>query len=255
MSNRLNITIVTVLVLVTGALITEYVIETRPEKASSKIVPSKPAASNTSKAAPVVDPVASAETAEITEESEQETVMADLKGKDFQLKGTVMGNPDFANYQGVEVTMSDGTPIPEMIDLEGNVYQMENLVWSHIDTFELKNLILGDEREQIVLYGMSWIPRGIGGLDTYAVYRVEPKRLTELVSVITGRTSADVKPGEKPFNFKAIVTEKSENGQPVLEYEYGEEGEPKHILYFKWNGKFFEEPTGKYAKIREKYQP
>jgi hypothetical protein len=184
-----------------------------------------------------------------------------LKGKDFEL--TIWGSAnksmygDIDNqYQHIEIIMDGNKPVTDYIDIGGNKFQLEDIIFAPGYSFELKKLIPGTTREQLITQGSEWIPRGVGSLGTYSIYRIDEQGITELLNLITDRYRSEDEINDQPsLSLEADVQEKMENGKPVIIYCYQEDGGKYHTIIFRWNGKAFVDATGMYRKIDEKYSP
>ncbi len=184
-----------------------------------------------------------------------------LKGKDFEM--TVWGSAnksiygDIDNkYQHIEIIMNGGESVTDYIDIAGNKLKLEDIIFAPGDSFELKKLIPGAPREQLVVEGSEWIPRGVGSLGIYEIFCIDKKGITILLSLITDRYRSEDESTDQPsLNLKATVQEKVENGKLVIVYRYQEDGGEYHTINFLWNGRAFVDTTGKYKKIDKEYSP
>ncbi|RFP21800.1 hypothetical protein D0T25_11180 [Duganella sp. BJB488] len=178
-------------------------------------------------------------------------VTQSLKGKDFNLQVTVNGNP---SYRNLEVSMADGRPILLERSLGGQIGKLADTTFAPSDEFELKQLIPGDVREQIVCHGNQYLTQGEGKFGAYAIYRIEGDRLQTLLELITER---DREEGNGPSSqkLKATVEETTSDGLPAIIYRVKVEQQPERTIVFRWNGKIFEDASGEYAKIESEYNP
>lgn len=184
-----------------------------------------------------------------------------LKGKDFEL--TIWGSASKSIYgnidnksQHIEITMDGGNSATNFINSDGSKFELGQVIFAPGYSFELKRLIPDTTREQLIIKGSEWIPRGVGSLGTYTIYRIDEKGITELLSLITERYRSEDEINDQPsLSFKATVQEKMENNKLVITYRYQEDGGKYHTINFRWNGKAFVDATGTYKKIDEEYYP
>lgn len=174
-----------------------------------------------------------------------------LKGKDFTLRVTENGNQMFRN---LEVSMADGRPVHALRSMDGQIGELSNTTFAPADNFELKQVIPGDVREQILCKGSELLNRGEGMLGTYSLYRINGDQLQELISLVTEREVEDGN-GLTPQKLSATVEETTRDGQPAIVYRVKAGALPERTIEFRWNGKRFEDASGEYAKIASEYRP
>lgn len=175
-----------------------------------------------------------------------------LKGKDFSLDVFVNGNELFRN---VDISMDDNRPIRWLRQLDGEALELAGTTFSPGDDFELKHLIPGEAREQIICKGGAALSAGQGIIATYAIFRIEGDTLQELFNVITKRERDGDGDGAAPQQLEANVEPTTRDGQPAFLYRVKAGADPEKTIVFRWNGKQFEDTSGEYAKIRDEYAP
>ncbi|GJJ02117.1 hypothetical protein RugamoR64_26550 [Duganella rhizosphaerae] len=175
-----------------------------------------------------------------------------LKGKDFLLEVTA---PPIETIRFLSITMSNGQSVSKYKALHGSqASAMSDARFAPAHNFELKTIIPGEPREQIVCKGSEMLMRGEGMLGHYMMFRIEGDTLQELVQLIIERDREDGN-GPPPQKLKATVEESTRDGQPALVYRVKVEQQPERTIVFRWNGKFFEDASGEYAKIEAEYNP
>jgi hypothetical protein len=177
-------------------------------------------------------------------------VFKTLKGKDFTAKVIISGDL----HRELSVDMDNGTPVTFIRSVAGTDTPLEDNVVPAGYAYELKQVLPGEPREQIVCDGGELLPRGEGMLDTYSVYRVEGDHLQELINVITNR---DVEEGNGPApkQLKATLELSTRDGQPAYIYRVKAETRSEQTIVFRWNGKIFEDTSGAYRAIADEYNP
>ena len=178
-----------------------------------------------------------------------------LKGKDFELRAWGSSS-DYATDrdQIIDITMASGKSVTDCIDMDGGKSKLDDIRFSPSDSFELKKLITGFPREQLVVRGSAWLTRGEGGVETYFIYRIDEAGITELLHLVTGR-EFDGDDDRPSLSLTATVQEKIENGELVIVYCYKTDNRKYRTINFRWNGSAFIDATGTYKKLHEKYSP
>ena len=175
-----------------------------------------------------------------------------LKGKDFLLE---VSAPPMETIRFLSITMGDGQSVSKFKGLhDTKATDMSDARFAPAHHFELKNLIPGEAREQIVCKGSEMLMRGEGMLGHYMMFRIEGDTLRELVQLIIERDREDGN-GPPPQKLKATVEETTRDGQPALVYRVKVEQQPERTIVFRWNGKLFEDPSGEYEKLTADYNP
>ena len=262
MFSRVNLSIIAFLVVIIGVLVAEYVTEMHPGKIVSKTENAKTHPSSVLKPAittQIESPTkmefvasdASVAADEVSEDEANGNLTKTLKGKDFTLK--TWGHEGAPVTQTVTVTMNDGSTVDNWVGHDGQKGDLFNLTWN--GDIDLKNLIPGMPREQIISHTSDWFPRGEGTLETYSICLVGEGKIEEVLRVITGRDFDGI--GDRPaVSFSATVEEVLKNGELSILYRYQDKKSKNRTIIFKWNGKIFEDTSsGKYEKLESQYWP
>jgi hypothetical protein len=186
-------------------------------------------------------------------------VTAKLKGKDFELTASAMSGEliGYQNqYQNISIQMDNGNILSEYRNsVTGEKLRIEDAGFAPGDVFKLKNLLPGVPREQLIVEGSEWFPRGEGTTENYTIYRVDDNGITELLSLLTKRDFDGIEDSNRPaVYFSATVEEKIENKKLTIVYKYTINKGKHHKLNFEWDGRKFTEKTGKYKEVRELYE-
>jgi len=191
---------------------------------------------------------------EVKEEEEENSpkLASKLKGTDFELTTqTIESNGE----QRLTIRMNTGKPVANFTSVSGEKYLLENITYSPADSFKLKNIIPGAQREQLVVRGNTLLTRGEGQVKSYSIYRIDETGITELLNLITKR-NFDGQDNRPSLYLTATVKEKIENNKLVIEYRYkGDDMSKYRVIRFKWNGSAFVDAKGSYKKIQNKYRP
>jgi hypothetical protein len=173
------------------------------------------------------------------------------RGEDFVLSVTENGN---SLYKNLEITLTNGNPIKDVISIDGSTSRLENLLFSNNALFELKRLLPNEEREQIVVTAKTVLPGGYGTVGNYTIYRVDEEKLTQLINLITERDFPGLE-GQPVQKLTASVSEKMEDGQLAIVYRFLADSLHHRTIVFRWNGSSFVDSSGKYKSIDAKYRP
>lgn len=181
---------------------------------------------------------------------------AKLKGRDFELTASAMSG-DYIEYQNkyqyISIVMSKGKELTEYtINETGKKFKIQEIGFAPGDVFKLKNLLPGEPREQVVVKGSEWFPRGEGTAEDYSIYRIDDNGITQLLLLTTKRDFEGVEGHNRPaINFKATVEERIENGKLTIVYKYANKKGKRRKLNFTWDGSKFNESSGKYKEVKE----
>ncbi len=174
----------------------------------------------------------------------------ELHGKDF----TVNITDDGALYKNLNINLNDGKSINELVRADGSTTNLEKVLFSSGNVFELKRLLPNIAREQLIIKGSAVLTDGYGIVKDYSVYRIDDTKLTELINLVTERDFSGAK-GQSALKLTGTVTDKEENGKFFIIYRYRANQTKFQTILFQWNGSRFVDPSGQYEKLNEKYRP
>lgn len=184
---------------------------------------------------------------------------AKLNGKDFELSAFAMSG-DYIGYQNkyqkISIKMNNGKLLTDYTDnVSGKKLKIEEVGFAPGDVFNLKNMLPGEPREQLIVNGSEWFPRGEGIAENYTIYRVDDDGITELLTLLTKREFDGIEVHNRPaVHFSANVEEKLENKKLTIVYKYTNNNGKRHKLNFVWDGRKFTEKSGKYKAVKDLYE-
>ena len=184
-------------------------------------------------------------------DGEEVEVTQTLKGSDFLLEVISSGSDPIRNLM---ISMTDGSEIRQFRSDAGQTSELADMTFAPADTFELRALIPGEPRQQILCKGKQLLSRGAGTLGSYSLYRIVGDHLQELLSLIVEREVEDGN-GYPPQTLRATVEETTRDAQPLIVYRVKAGKLAERTIEFRWNGKLFEDTSGEYAKITAAYNP
>ncbi|MQA37331.1 hypothetical protein [Rugamonas aquatica] len=184
-------------------------------------------------------------------DGEEVEITQTLKGKDFTLEVYASGSDPVRNLM---ISMTESSEIRLFRSDSGQTSELGSMLFAPADTFELKELIPGEPRQQILCKGKQLLSRGAGTLGSYSLYRIEGDHLQELLSLIVERVVEEGN-GYQPQTLHATVEETTRDGQPLIVYRVKAGKLAERTIEFRWNGKLFEDASGEYAKLTAAYNP
>ena len=211
-----------------------------------------------------------------TEKEDYDNKIEILKGKDFIVEIENIAEPDMRQDLVFGVTLSNGKYIESFIDQNKVKTSMEN--W-HIPggSITLVDIFHNGGREVIQLESDEWFPRGEGSMGYVSLYVVKDDGIMNVLGLLLERIkeAPELDPSDtdntadntEDANSDTTKTQEStglnfsasykiiykEGALPEIEYDYADDQE-SGTLRFIWKNDHFEEPTGKFKKLNERYE-